>query len=202
MCKEPRGSLGHLLARSPLQSVELSADVPAHAWRRFGPVSRTPCRRRTHGECLESETAGNASVYHGRLVRRSMAQGRRSVTIWIAHGRRTADGPRTVRIRGPSDPPDLKRAPSQADANAVSPTIGAAITANYWFLWVRCPACGTINAIDLRRLDRHPDAAVTSLIPALSCPLMPAERAVRRARAAVKDQHSGSNTRGVSVLEE
>ena len=25
-----------------------------------------------------------------------------------------------------------------------SPTIGAAITAGYWFLWVRCPACQTI----------------------------------------------------------
>jgi hypothetical protein len=24
-----------------------------------------------------------------------------------------------------------------------SPTIGAAITAGYWFLWVRCPACRT-----------------------------------------------------------
>jgi hypothetical protein len=45
-----------------------------------------------------------------------------------------------------------------------SPTIGAAIRAGYWFLWVRCPACRTINAIDLRALDRHPDAAVTSLI--------------------------------------
>jgi phage FluMu protein Com len=42
-----------------------------------------------------------------------------------------------------------------------SPTIGAAIRAGYWFLWVRCPACRTINAIDLRTLDRHPDAAVT-----------------------------------------
>ena len=50
-----------------------------------------------------------------------------------------------------------------------SPTIGAAIAARYWFLWVRCPACRTTNAIDLRTLDRHPDAAVTSLIPALSC---------------------------------
>jgi hypothetical protein len=50
-----------------------------------------------------------------------------------------------------------------------SPTIGAAIAARYWFLWVRCPACRTINAIDLRTLDRHRDAAVTSLIPALSC---------------------------------
>jgi hypothetical protein len=28
-----------------------------------------------------------------------------------------------------------------------SPTIGAAIVAaGYWFLWVRCPACQTINA--------------------------------------------------------
>ena len=50
-----------------------------------------------------------------------------------------------------------------------SPTIGAAITARYWFLWVRCPVCRTINAIDLRTLDRHHDAAVSSLIPALSC---------------------------------
>src|SRR5438045_2314085 len=50
-----------------------------------------------------------------------------------------------------------------------SPTIGAGITAGYWFLWVRCPACRTTNAIDLRTLDRHRDAAVTSLIPALSC---------------------------------
>jgi hypothetical protein len=50
-----------------------------------------------------------------------------------------------------------------------SPTIGAAVTARYRFLWVRCPACSTTNVIDLRTLDRHRDAAVSSLIPALSC---------------------------------
>jgi hypothetical protein len=50
-----------------------------------------------------------------------------------------------------------------------SPTIGAAIAAGYWFLWVCCPACRSTSSIDLRRLDRHPDAAVTSVIPALSC---------------------------------
>lgn len=50
-----------------------------------------------------------------------------------------------------------------------APTIGAAIAARHWFLWVRCPACRTTSAIDLRALDRHPDAAITSLIPALSC---------------------------------
>jgi hypothetical protein len=49
-----------------------------------------------------------------------------------------------------------------------SPTIGAAITAGYWFLWVRCPACRWTSSIDLRTLDRHRDAAVSSLIPALS----------------------------------
>jgi hypothetical protein len=53
-----------------------------------------------------------------------------------------------------------------------SPTIGAAITAGYWFVWVRCPACRTTNAIDLRTLDRHRDAAALM-------PLMPAECAVR-----------------------
>jgi hypothetical protein len=50
-----------------------------------------------------------------------------------------------------------------------APTIGAALAARHWYLWVRCPACGTTNAVDLRALDRHPDAAVISLIPALSC---------------------------------
>src|ERR1700719_3118844 len=49
-----------------------------------------------------------------------------------------------------------------------SPTIGAAITAGYWFVWVRCPACRTTNAIDLRTLDRHHDAAVTSLVSGLA----------------------------------
>ena len=55
-----------------------------------------------------------------------------------------------------------------------SPTIGAAIAARHWYLWVRCPACRTINAIDLRSLDRHPGAAISSLITSLSCrPLAP-----------------------------
>src|SRR5437588_6970925 len=34
-----------------------------------------------------------------------------------------------------------------------SPTIGAAITAGYWFLWVRCPACLTTNGSDFRTLE-------------------------------------------------
>ena len=37
-----------------------------------------------------------------------------------------------------------------------APTIGPALAARYWFLWVRCPACCTTQAVDLRALDRHP----------------------------------------------
>jgi len=73
-----------------------------------------------------------------------------------------------------------------------APTIGAAIAAGYWFLWVRCPACRTINAIDLRGLDRHHDAAVTSLIPALSCrscrPNAPFAELVRLSRKSIADE--------------
>ena len=50
-----------------------------------------------------------------------------------------------------------------------SPMIGAAVAGRHWYLWVRCPGCRTTNAIDLRTLDRHRDAAVSSLIPWLSC---------------------------------
>jgi hypothetical protein len=80
-----------------------------------------------------------------------------------------------------------------------SPTIGAAITAHYWYLWVCCPACRTINAIDLRTLDRHHDAAVTSLIPALSCRSCRPKRALCRTRASIADQHRRRNARGASA---
>src|SRR5438477_9625364 len=73
-----------------------------------------------------------------------------------------------------------------------SPTIGAAITAGYWFLWVCCPACRTTNAIVLRTLDRHRDAAVTSLIPALSCrscpPNAPFAELMRLSRTSIADE--------------
>ena len=72
------------------------------------------------------------------------------------------------------------------------PTIAAAVTAGYWFLWVSCPACRTINAIDLRALDRHPDAAVISLIPTLSCrscrPNAPFAELVRLSRTSIADE--------------
>ncbi len=82
-----------------------------------------------------------------------------------------------------------------------SPTIGAAITAGYWFLWVRCPECRTVNAIDLRTLDRHRDAAVTSLIPALSCrscrPNAPFAELVRLSRISIADEMREEHRRRV-----
>ena len=65
-----------------------------------------------------------------------------------------------------------------------SPTIGAAITAGYWFLRARCSACRTTGDVDLRTLDWHRGAAVTALIPSLSCRscrlLLPVVRSARR----------------------
>jgi hypothetical protein len=80
-----------------------------------------------------------------------------------------------------------------------SPTIGAAIAARYWFLWVRCPACRTTQSVDLRAIDRHPGATVTSLIPALSCrscrPHAPFAELLRLSPHSVADELNVSRTR-------
>jgi hypothetical protein len=84
-----------------------------------------------------------------------------------------------------------------------SPTIGAAIAARYWFLWVRCPGCHTTQSVDLRTIDRHPDATVTSLIPALSCracqPNAPFAELLRLAQHSVADELNVSRTRTVVI---
>jgi hypothetical protein len=57
---------------------------------------------------------------------------------------------------------------------------------------VRCPACKMVSAIDLRLLDRHPDAAITKLIPA--CPPDYAGRnSICRAGAAFANKHRRRN---------
>ena len=74
-----------------------------------------------------------------------------------------------------------------------SPTIEAAITAGYWFLWARCPACRTTGDIDLRALDWHRAAAVTALIPVLSCrscrPNAPFAELVCLSKSSVAEQY-------------
>jgi hypothetical protein len=71
----------------------------------------------------------------------------------------------------------------------------------HWYLWVRCPACRAASSIDLRRLNRHRDAAVTSLVPALSCrvrrPNAPFAVLVRLSRASVADEMRIDHTRRV-----
>lgn len=73
-----------------------------------------------------------------------------------------------------------------------APTIGAALFARHWFLWVYCPACRSTSSIDLRTLDRHRGAAVTSLIPSLSCrscrPNTPFAELVRLSRTSIADE--------------
>lgn len=82
-----------------------------------------------------------------------------------------------------------------------SPTIGAAIAARHWFLWVRCPACRSTSSIDLRTLDRHRDTAVTSLIPSLSCrscwPNAPFAELMRLSQTSIADEIRIEHTRRV-----
>jgi hypothetical protein len=84
-----------------------------------------------------------------------------------------------------------------------SPTIGAAIAARRWFPWFRCPACRTTSSIDLRRLDRHHDAAVTSLIPSLSCrscrPHAPLAELLGLSPSSVADELNVSRNRTIIV---
>ena len=73
-----------------------------------------------------------------------------------------------------------------------APTIGAALTSRHHFLWFYCPACRTTRDIDLRALDRHRDAAITSLIPSLSCrscrPHAPFALLVRLSKTSIADE--------------
>jgi len=80
-----------------------------------------------------------------------------------------------------------------------SPTIGCALKARHWFLWVRCPACRTTQAVDLRTLDRDPWSAISSLIPALSCrscrPHAPFAELVRLSDKSVADELNEEHAR-------
>ena len=82
-----------------------------------------------------------------------------------------------------------------------APTIGAALAARHHFLWVYCPACRSTRDIDLRTLDRHRDATVTSLIPSLSCrscrPHAPFAQLVRLSKTSIADEMRIEHTRRV-----
>ena len=86
-----------------------------------------------------------------------------------------------------------------------SPTIEAAITAGYWFLRARCPACRTTGNIDLRKLDWHRGAAVTALTPALSCrscrPNAPFAELVCLSKSSVAEEYYEERSRNRWVRE-
>ena len=57
------------------------------------------------------------------------------------------------------------------------PTIRAALIAGTPWLDVFCPGCGTSRAIDLRKVDRHPLAAVATLVLGAAVLVVPGIRA-------------------------
>jgi hypothetical protein len=131
--------------------------------------------------------------------RRKMEDERRQAVEKNAAARRATDAQvleDAERLIGAWNERQAKRMPM-----LFSPTIGAAVTARYWFLWVRCPACRTIQAIDLRTLDRHRDAGVTSLIPVLSCrscrPNAPFAELVHLSRTSIADEMREEHARRV-----
>jgi hypothetical protein len=86
-----------------------------------------------------------------------------------------------------------------------SPTIGAAITAEYWFLRARCPACCTTGDVDLRSFDWHRSAAVTALTPALSCrscrPSAPFAELVCLSKSSVAEEYYAERSVNEWVIE-
>jgi hypothetical protein len=76
--------------------------------------------------------------------RRKMEDERRQAAEKATAARRATDAQVLVdaeRLVGAWNERQAKRMPM-----LFSPTIRAAITARYWFIWVRCPACRTTQA--------------------------------------------------------
>jgi hypothetical protein len=93
--------------------------------------------------------------------KRKLEDQRRQAAQKEAAGRRTTDAQvleDAERLIAAWNERQAKRMPM-----IFSPTIGAAITAGYWFLWVRCSACRTTNAIDLRTRPNAPFAELVRL---------------------------------------
>jgi hypothetical protein len=101
-----------------------------------------PNRRAQERERAAAEAAANAK--RTEAERKAIAEAQKIVAIWNAR---------------------------QAGGRALwfYPTIGAAIAAGLPWLSFSCPACGQFGSVDLRTLDRHHGAAISSLIPSVSC---------------------------------
>ena len=67
-----------------------------------------------------------------------------------------------------------------------SPTIGAAIKAGYWFLWVRCPGLPHYSRRGPAGARLAPRRGRDGPYPGAVVPVMPAQRAVCRTRLPVE----------------
>lgn len=128
--------------------------------------------------------------------RRKMEDQRRTAADRVVAERRATD-PQVIedaeRLIAAWNERQAKRTPM-----LFAPTIGAAIAARNWFLWVYCPACRNTSSVDLRRLDWHRDAMLTGLIPSLSCrPNAPFAELVRLSRTSIADEMHAEYTRRV-----
>jgi hypothetical protein len=94
-----------------------------------------PNRRAQERERAAAEAAAEAK--RAEAERKAIADAQKIVAIWNAR---------------------------QAGGRALwfYPTIGAAIAAGLPWLSFSCPACGQFSSVDLRTLDRHPGAAISS----------------------------------------
>jgi len=173
----PANRLANAVPRTPGSRSPLSR----YASPGIGPLTLTPVRRR-------SGMGFN---------RRKMEADRKAKVDADTVSRRATDGQvveDAERLIGAWNDRQARRMPM-----LFSPTIGAAIYARYWYLWVLCPACRTVQAVDLRKIDRHRDAAVTGLVPALSCrscrPNAPFADLVRLSRTSIADEMRIDHTR-------
>jgi hypothetical protein len=77
-----------------------------------------------------------------------------------------------------------------------SPTIGAAITAGYWFLRARCPACRTTGGRRPAGARLAPRRGLDCPDPGIVVPILPPECAVRRTYLPVQVERCRGVLRG------
>jgi hypothetical protein len=127
------------------RSFQLSRNISTLLFARFGVAPDDDGLRRLPrlGD-PRAIAAERATVKRAELERKAIADAEKIVAIWNAR---------------------------QAGGRALwlYPTIGAAIAAGLPWLTFTCPACGQYGSVDLRTLDRHPAASISSLIPWVSC---------------------------------
>jgi hypothetical protein len=63
----------------------------------------------------------------------------------------------------------VEQASAIRSATVVLSTIATVLAAEMPILDVLCPGCQTVDRVDIRKLKRYPEMAISGLIPSLSC---------------------------------